>query len=126
MRKRSKQVLLRLTPVEYKLFNEKVIESGLSKQKYLLALSLENNLAIGKEFYELTQLNQNMAEQNAVLNKISEFLSDISTFSIIFGELRDEQELKLALKRIEEILDRGEDTWLLSRSLLADLKRRMD
>ena len=58
MRKRTKEVLFRMTDEEYIFFSEKVAESGLSKQKYLLAAALFvfNFGIINSPFYFLASI----------------------------------------------------------------------
>ena len=82
MRKRTKEVLFRMTDEEYIFFSEKVIESGLSKQKYLLAAALDKEITNGKELGALTELNKNMAKQLSAINQVITDLDGIITFNV--------------------------------------------
>lgn len=44
MRKRNKEVLFRMSPDEFEMFECQVLKSNLSKQKYLLALVFNNDI----------------------------------------------------------------------------------
>ena len=126
MRKRTKEVLFRMTDEEYIFFSEKVIESGLSKQKYLLAAALDKEITNGKELGALTELNKNMAKQLSAINQVITDLDGFLTFNEIYGELPDNEEIYSLIEQFKECRFEGVMLWELLRSYLVDQNQKLD
>lgn len=126
MRKRTKEVLFRMTDEEYIFFSKKVAESGLSKQKYLLAAALDKETTNGKELGALTELNKNMAKQLSAINQVITDLDGFLTFNEIYGELPDNEEIHSLIEQFKECRFEGVMLWELLRSYLVDQNQKLN
>lgn len=126
MRKRTKEVLFRMTDEEYIFFSEKVAESGLSKQKYLLAAALDKEITNGKELGALAELNKNMVKQLSAINQVITDLDGFLTFNEIYGELPDKKEIHSLIEQFKECRFEGVMLWELLRSYLVGQNQKLD
>ena len=115
-----------MTDEEYIFFSEKVAESGLSKQKYLLAAALDKEITNGKELGALAELNKNMAKQLSAINQVITDLDGSLTFNEIYGELPDKEEIHSLIEQFKECRFEGVMLWELLRSYLVGQNQKLD
>lgn len=91
MERRTRKMTFRLTEDEYNTVKDKVIESGLSQQKFLLQTSLEKEIIHIKEYQDLLfQIKKIGVNINQITRRCNEtgFISD-TEISEMKGGLND-------------------------------------
>ena len=117
-RKRSKAVTIRMTDAEYKKLTDKVSESGLSQQSFILNAIKGASITSSDEVAVQKEISKTFSDIVRQLRGLSTNVNQMAHVANATGELPTATELIQAATEISKYRKECEDVWLSIRSLI--------
>jgi hypothetical protein len=121
-RKRNKTVTIRMNDAEYDVFQNKVKESGLTHQSYVISAISGSSITSAEELAAIKELSKEFAEHNRLLRGMATNVNQMA-------HVANGKRLLATVEKLEEISDgitdiRKEDDnrWRLIRQSVSPLK----
>ena len=117
-RKRDRAVTLRMTDSEYEEFNNKVSESGLSRQAFFIRMIKGIRINSAESLGELKKMNEALSNFDRQLRGLATNVNQMARIANGTGMLPSEKALALMNQKINEIRKKLEEIWQSIRSLI--------
>lgn len=121
MRKREKQVKIRLSEEEYSVFTERLAASGQSKSVFVRQAIFGAVVASAEEIDQLKEMNNRLDIYERQLRGISSNINQIAHMANITGVPADTEELKKMQKDILQMRKECSSIWQSLKLLIRDL-----
>lgn len=115
-RKRDRAVTLRMTDSEYDEFNNKVSESGLSRQAFFIRMIKGIHINSAESLGELKRMNDTLSDLDRQLRGMATNVNQMARIANGTGILPSEKELAQINQKINEIRKELGKTWQSIRS----------
>ena len=124
-RKRNKAITIRMTAAEYDSLMEKLEETGLTQQAFVIGAIQGATLMSSDGLRELKKTNQQFYEMNVQLRGLCTNVNQLAHWANSNGEVAKERILQMINEQVEKYRKDGEDAWRSIR-LLTNQKRIAD
>lgn len=115
-RKRDRAVTLRMTDSEYEEFNNKVSESGLSRQDFFIRMIKGIRINSAESLGELKKMNEALSNFDRQLRGMATNVNQMARIANGTGMLPSEKALALMNQKINEIRKELGEIWQSIRS----------
>ena len=123
MRNRKKAIMFRLSEEEYKFLSNKIKESGLTQQSYLLESCLQGKVTSMEELNELKRQGDMLEHLDRQLVGMGTNLNQMAHISNTNGDFRASSELVRISSEVQDIRKEVHDIWLLIRQSISRQRR---
>ena len=123
MRNRKKAIMFRLSEEEYKFLSNKIKESGLTQQSYLLDSCLQGKVTSMEEINELKRQGDMLEHLDRQLVGMGTNLNQMAHISNINGDFHASSELVRISSEVQDIRKEVHDIWLLIRQSISRQRR---
>ena len=123
MRNRKKAIMFRLSEEEYKFLSNKIKESGLTQQSYLLDSCLQGKVTSMEEINELKRHGDMLEHLDRQLVGMGTNLNQMAHISNINGDFQASSELVRISSEVQDIRKEVHDIWLLIRQSISRQRR---
>ena len=121
-RKRNKAITIRLNDAEYDALQDRIAESGLNQQSYIINASLGAPITSADQLSELKNVSCTLADLVNQLRGIGTNINQMAHVANGIGILPTERDLKYASEQVCAFKKEGEEIWQSIRSLISRQK----
>ena len=121
-RKRNKAITIRLTENEYDALQNRITESGLNQQSYIINASLGAPITSADQLSELKNVSRILADLVNQLRGIGTNINQMAHVANGIGILPTERDLKQTSEQVNAFKKEGEEVWQSIRSLISRQK----
>ncbi len=121
-RKRNKAVTIRMNTDEYATLQNKVVESGLTQQSYIINAIKGATITSSDEVAVQKELSSTFSDLVCQLRGLATNVNQMAHIANGYGHLPTVKELTETSANINEIRKESEELWLLIRSSINQLK----
>ncbi len=121
-RKRNKAITIRLNDAEYNALQDRIAESGLNQQSYIINASLGVPITSADQLSELKNVSRTLADLVNQLRGIGTNINQMAHVANGIGILPTERDLKHASDQVYAFKKEGEEIWQSIRSLISRQK----
>ena len=121
-RRRNKAVTIRMNDAEYDDVQNKVIESGLTQQSYIISAIRSSSITSAKEVEVIKDISKNFADQNKQLRGLATNINQMAHVANGQGLLPTVEKLDEISDKILEFRKEDDKRWRLIRLSVSQLK----
>lgn len=121
-RKRNKTVTIRMNDAEYDVFQNKVKESGLTHQSYVISAISGSSITSAEELAAIKELSKEFAEHNRLLRGMVTNVNQMAHVANGKGLLATVEKLEEISDCITDIRKEDDNRWRLIRQSVSPLK----
>ena len=121
-RKRNKTVTIRMNDAEYDALQEKIKESGLTQQSYVISAIRDSNITSAKELEVIQDISRNFADQDRQLRGIATNINQMAYVANGQGLLPTVEKMDEIADMILEFRKEDDNRWRLIRQSVSPLK----
>ena len=121
-RRRNKAVTIRMNDAEYDNLQDKVKESGLTQQSYIISAIRGSSITSAKEVEVIKDINKNFADQNKQLRGLATNINQMAHVATGQGLLPTVEKLDEISDKILEFRKEDDKRWRLIRLSVSQLK----
>ena len=121
-RRRNKAVTIRMNDAEYDALQDKVKESGLTQQSYIISAIRGSSITSAKELEVIKDISQNFADQNKQLRGLATNINQMAHVANLQGLLPTVEKLDEISDKILEFRKEDDKRWRLIRLSVSQLK----
>ena len=121
-RRRNKAVTIRMNDAEYDDLQNKVKESGLTQQSYIISAIRDSNITSAKELEVIKDISKNFADQNKQLRGLATNINQMAHVANGQGLLPTVEKLDEISDKILEFRKEDDKRWRLIRLSVSQLK----
>ncbi len=121
-RKRNKTVTIRMNDAEYDVFQNKVKESGLTQQSYVISAISGSSITSAEELAAIRELNKEFAEHDRLLRGMATNVNQMAHVANCQGLLATVEKLEEVLDNIIDLRKEDDNRWRLIRQSVSHLK----
>ncbi|MBQ9302869.1 plasmid mobilization relaxosome protein MobC [Butyrivibrio sp.] len=121
-RKRNKTVTIRMNDAEYDVFQNKVKESGLTHQSYVISAISGSSITSAEELAAIKELSKEFAEHNRLLRGMATNVNQMAHVANGKGLLATVEKLEEISDGITDIRKEDDNRWRLIRQSVSPLK----
>ena len=121
-RKRNKTVTIRMNDAEYDALQEKIKESGLTQQSYIINAIRDSNITSAKELEVIKDISRNFADQDRQLRGIATNINQMAHVANGQGLLPTVEKMDEIADMILEFRKEDDNRWRLIRQSVSPLK----
>lgn len=125
-RRRNKAITIRMNDAEYDVFQNKVKESGLTQQSYIISAIRDSNITSAKELDVIKDISRNFADQDRQLRGIATNINQMAHVANGQGLLPTVEKLGEISDNILEFRKEDDNRWQLIRQSVSPLKATGD
>ena len=118
-RKRNKAITIRLNDAEYDTLQDRIYESGLTQQSYIINASLGAQVTSADQLSELKNVSRLLADLVNQLRGIGTNINQMAHVANGIGILPTERDLKQTSDQVNRFKKEGEEVWQSIRSLIS-------
>ena len=122
MRKRNHVIFCRLNDAEYAELQNKLSESGLTLQSYIINSALKAKVSSSKEVAVLKSRNDILSDYDKQLRGIATNINQLAHIANGYGELPTSRELTDILKEIRSLRKEVNEEWRSTRQSITQQK----
>ncbi len=111
-RKRNKSATVRMTKTEYQNFEDKIADSGLSKQTYMLRALLDAPISPSSELQGISSLNNILETNELCLRNLGNNVNQMARKANSKGEKPTIDQLTEISDTIKKFREENYETWL--------------
>lgn len=111
-RKRNKSATVRMTKTEYQNFEDKIADSGLSKQTYMLRALLDAPISPSSELQGISSLNTILETNELCLRNLGNNVNQMARKANSKGEKPTIDQLTEISDTIKKFREENYETWL--------------
>ena len=121
-RRRNKAITIRMNDAEYDVLQDKVKESGLTQQSYIISAIRDSNITSAKELEVIKDISKNFADQNKQLRGLATNINQMAHVANGQGLLPTVEKLDEISDKILEFRKEDDKRWQLIRQSVSQLK----
>ncbi len=121
-RRRNKTVTIRMNDAEFDIFQNKVKESGLTQQSFIISAIRDSNITSAKELEVIKDISRNFADQDRQLRGIATNINQMAHVANGQGLLPTVEKLDEISDKILEFRKEDDKRWRLIRQSVSPLK----
>lgn len=121
-RRRNKAVTIRMNDAEYDALQDKVKESGLTQQSYIISAIRSSIITSAKEVEVIKDISKNFADQNKQLRGLATNINQMAHVANGQGLLPTVEKLDEISDKILEFRKEDDKRWRLIRLSVSQLK----
>ena len=121
-RRRNKAITIRMNDAEYGDMQNKVKESGLTQQSYIISAIRGSSITSAKELEVIKDISQNFADQNKQLRGLATNINQMAHVANLQGLLPTVEKLDEISDKILEFRKEDDKRWRLIRLSVSQLK----
>lgn len=121
-RRRNKAVTIRMNDAEYDALQDKVKESGLTQQSYIISAIRSSSITSAKEVEVIKDISKNFADQNKQLRGLATNINQMAHVANGQGLLPTVEKLDEISDKILEFRKEDDKRWRLIRLSVSQLK----
>lgn len=121
-RRRNKAVTIRMNDAEYDALQDKVNESGLTQQSYIISAIRGSSITSAKEVEVIKDISKNFADQNKQLRGLATNINQMAHVANGQGLLPTVEKLDEISDKILEFRKEDDKRWQLIRQSVSQLK----
>ena len=121
-RRRNKAITIRMNDAEYDVLQDKVKESGLTQQSYIISAIRDSNITSAKELEVIKDISKNFADQNKQLRGLATNINQMAHVANGQGLLPTVEKLDEISDKILEFRKEDDKRWRLIRLSVSQLK----
>ena len=118
-RKRNKAITIRLSDAEYNTLKDRIDESGLCQQSYIINASLGTPVTSADQLSELKNVSRLLSDLVSQLRGIGTNINQMAHVANGIGILPTERDLKQTSDQVNRFKKDGEEIWQSIRSLIS-------
>ena len=118
-RKRNRSITIRLSAAEYDALQDRIYESGLNQQTFIINASLGAPIASADQISELKQISRILADLVSQLRGIGTNINQMAHVANGIGILPTELDLRQISVQVNRFKKEGEEIWQSIRSLIS-------
>ena len=119
MRRRNKNVAVRMTEDEYAAFMMRVAESGQTQQSFIINAILGAKVSGREEVLELQKLSGQFADTNRQLRGMATNINQMEHLANGYGQIPQQSQLEQLCQELQEFRKECDATWRLIRQLIS-------
>ena len=119
MRRRNKNVAVRMTEDEYAAFTMRVAESGQTQQSFIINAVLGAKVSGREEVKELKKLSGQFADTNRQLRGMATNINQMAYVANGYGQLPQQAQLKQLHQELQRFRKECDATWRLIRQSIS-------
>lgn len=119
MRRRNKNVVVRMTEDEYVAFTMRVAESGQTQQSFIINSVLGAKVSGMEEVKELKRLSGQFADTNRQLRGIATNINQMAHVANGYGQIPQQLQLERLHQELQELRKECDATWRLIRQSIS-------
>ena len=119
MRRRNKNVSVRMTEDEYTALMMRVAESGQTQQSFILNAILGAKISGREEVKELKKLNEQFADANRQLRGMATNINQMAHVANGYGQIPQQSQLEQLHQELQEFRKECDVTWRLIRQSIS-------
>ena len=121
-RRRNKAVTIRMNDAEYDALQDKVKESGLTQQSYIISAIRSSSITSAKEVEVIKDISKNFADQNKQMRGLATNINQMAHVANGQGLLPTVEKLDEISDKILEFRKEDDKRWRLIRLSVSQLK----
>ena len=121
-RKRNKAVTIRMNDAEYDALQDKVKESGLTQQSYIISAIRGSSITSAEELAEIKEINKEFAEHDRLLRGMATNVNQMAHVANGKGLLATAEKLEELSDKIIDVRKEDDNRWRLIRQSVSPLK----
>lgn len=121
-RKRNKTVTIRMNDAEYDVFLNKVKESGLTQQSYVISAISGSSITSAEELAAIKELSKEFAEHDRLLRGMATNVNQMAHVANGQGLLATVEKLEEISDNIIDLRKEDDNRWRLIRQSVSPLK----
>lgn len=121
-RRRNKAITIRMNDAEYDALQEKIKESGLTQQSYVISAIRDSNITSAKELEVIQDISRNFADQDRQLRGIATNINQMAYVANGQGLLPTVEKMDEIADMILEFRKEDDNRWRLIRQSVSPLK----
>lgn len=121
-RRRNKAITIRMNDAEYNVFQNKVKESGLTQQSYIISAIRDSNITSAEELEVIKDISKNFADQDRQLRGIATNINQMAHVANGQGLLPTVEKMDEIADMILEFRKEDDNRWRLIRQSVSPLK----
>ena len=121
-RRRNKAITIRMNDAEYDALQDKVKESGLTQQSYIISAIRGSNITSAKEVEVIKDISKNFADQNKQMRGLATNINQMAHVANGQGLLPTVEKLNEISDKILEFRKEDDKRWRLIRQSVSQLK----
>ncbi|WP_278289361.1 plasmid mobilization relaxosome protein MobC [Butyrivibrio sp. INlla16] len=121
-RRRNKAITIRMNDFEYDGLQEKIKESGLTQQSFIISAIRDSNIASAKELEVIKDISRNFADQDRQLRGIATNINQMAHVANGQGLLPTVEKMDEIADMILEFRKEDDNRWRLIRQSVSPLK----
>ena len=118
-RKRNKAITIRFSDAEYNTLKDRIDESGLCQQSYIINASLGTPVTSADQLSELKNVSRLLSDLVSQLRGIGTNINQMAHVANGIGILPTERDLKQTSDQVNRFKKEGEEIWQSIRSLIS-------
>lgn len=119
MRRRNKNVAVRMTEDEYAAFTIRVAESGQTQQSFVINSVLGSKVSGREEVKELQQLSSQFADTNRQIRGMATNINQMAHVANGYGQIPQQAQLEQLHQELQEFRKECDATWRLIRQSIS-------
>ena len=119
---RNKAITIRMNDAEYDALQEKIKESGLTQQSYIINAIRDSNITSAKELEVIKDISRNFADQDRQLRGIATNINQMAHVANGQGLLPTVEKMDEIADMILEFRKEDDNRWRLIRQSVSPLK----
>ena len=120
---RNRTITFRMKDDEYKKFQERVKESGLTQQAFIINAVLQKSVTSADEIKVMKDISSTFADFERQVRGIGTNVNQLAHIANGQGMISSENELKKTMATVENIRKESEPVWRSIRSLISQQRR---